>query len=282
MKGDLRALLRGKLTERELGLVFKSYDVIGDIAVIRVQKQLTHHSEEIAEALLHQKNINAVWRQSSPIHGDYRLRDLHWIAGEKKSTTVHKEHGSLFKVDIEKCYFSPRLAFERIRIAKLVKDNETIVNMYSGVGCYSIIIAKHSQAAKIYSIDINPDAIRCMRENILLNRVVGRVSPIEGDANKLVEGTLQGKADRTLMPLPEKAHRYLDHALSSIQPQGGWIHYYDFQHANKKESPVEKTEARVTEKLTRKNIDFELAFARIVRQTGPNWYQVALDIHING
>ncbi len=281
MKGDLRTLLRGKLTERELDLVSKSYDVIGDIAVIRIQEQLAHYSEEIAEALLHQKNIKAVWRQTSPIHGDYRLRDLRWVAGEKRSTAVHREHGSLFKVDIEKCYFSPRLAFERIRIAKLVRDNETIVNMYAGVGCYSIIIAKHSQAAKIYSIDINPDAIRCMRENILLNRVVGRVCPVEGDANKIVEETYQGKADRTLMPLPEKAYRYLDHALSSIQPQGGWIHYYDFQHANKMESPVEKTEARVTEKLEEKNIDFEVTFGRIVRQTGPNWYQVALDIQIS-
>ncbi|MCW4052349.1 MAG: class I SAM-dependent methyltransferase family protein, partial [Candidatus Bathyarchaeota archaeon] len=156
MKGDLKALLRGKLTERELDLVFKSYDVIGDIAVIRIQEQLVRQSEEIAEALLQQKNINAVWRQSSPIHGKYRLRDLQWVAGEKKSITVHKEHGSLFKVDVEKCYFSPRLAFERIRIAKLVKDNEIIVNMYAGVGCYSITIAKHSETARIYSIDINP------------------------------------------------------------------------------------------------------------------------------
>jgi tRNA (guanine37-N1)-methyltransferase len=281
MKGDLRALLRVKLSEKELGLVSKSYDVIGDIAVIRVQEQLVHHSEEIAEALLHQKNIKAVWRQSSPIHGDYRLRDLQWVAGEKKSITVHKEHGSLFKVDIENCYFSPRLAFERIRIAKLVKDNETIVNMYAGVGCYSITIAKHSQAAKIYSIDINADAVRCMRENILLNKIVGRVLPIEGDANKIVEETLRGKADRTLMPLPEKAYSYLDHALSSIKPRGGWIHYYDFQHANKMENPVEKTEARVAEKLRKKNIDFELVLGRIVRQTGPNWYQVAVDIQID-
>ncbi|MCW3981410.1 MAG: class I SAM-dependent methyltransferase family protein [Candidatus Bathyarchaeota archaeon] len=282
MKGDLRALLRGKLTERELDLVFKSYDVIGDIAVIRIQEQLVHQSEEIADALLHQKNIKAVWRQSSPIHGDYRLRTLQWVAGEKRAITTHKEHGSLFKVDVEKCYFSPRLAFERIRIAKLIKDNEIIVNMYAGVGCYSITIAKHSKAAKIYSIDINPIAVRYMRENVLLNRIVGRVFPIEGDANEIVEEALRRIADRTLMPLPERAYSYLDHALSSIKPRGGWIHYYDFQHANKMEDPVEKGKARVAEKLREKNIDFELSLGRIVRQTGPNWYQVALDIQING
>ncbi|MCW4053161.1 MAG: methyltransferase, partial [Candidatus Bathyarchaeota archaeon] len=174
------------------------------------------------------------------------------------------------------------LAFERIRIAKLVKDNEIIVNMYAGVGCYSITIAKHSETARIYSIDINPDAVRYMRENILLNRIVGRVFPIEGDANKIVEENLQGKVDRILMPLPEKAYSYLDHALSSIKPRGGWIHYYDFQHASKMEDPVEKTKARVTEKLRKMNTDFELPLGRIARQTGPNWYQVALDIQING
>ena len=282
MKGNLKTSLRGKLTDKELDLIYKSYDVIGNIAVIRIPEQSVRYSEIIAEALLQQKNIDSVWRQSSPIYGDYRLRKLLWVAGERKSVTVHKEHGCLFKVDIEKCYFSPRLAFERIRIAQLVEDNDVVVNMFAGVGCYSIVIAKYSKASKIFSIDINPHAVRFMRENILLNKNVGRIFPLEGNANKIAKETLNGKADRVLMPLPQKAYDYLDYALLTVKPLGGWIHYYDFQHSKVGENPVEKAETKVAEKLTKQKVTFKLSFSRIVRQTGPNWYQIVVDIHVQG
>ena len=281
MKGDLKSVLREKLSPEELNSIYKSYDVIGDIAVIRIPEQLLHLSETIAEALMQQhKYVKAVWHQSSPVSGDFRLRKLEWIAGEKKTETIYKEHGCLFKVDVKECYFSPRLAFERIRIANLVKDDEVVVNMFAGVGCYSIIIAKHSKAAKVYSIDINPTAVRYMQENVLLNKVVDRVLPIEGDARTLIEKKLKNTSDRVLMPLPEKAHEYLDSALSAVKLQGGWIHYYDFEHARKPENPIEKVKAKVAEKLQQQKINFELPYSRIVRQTGPNWYQIAVDIKV--
>ena len=277
-KRDLKAALQGKISPEELALVYKSYDVIGDIAVIRIPEQLLHHSEIIAKALMMQhKHVKAVWRQSSPVSGDFRLRELELVAGEKRTETVHKEHGCVFKVDIKEAYFSPRLGHERRRIAQLVKDDEVVVNMFAGIGCYSIVIAKQSKAAKIYSIDINPIAVQYMRENTLLNKVVDRVIPIEGDAETIIESQLKSMGDRVLMPLPERAYEFLDSALAAMN-QGGWIHYYDFEHAKKEEDPVEKVETKVAEKLRRQNVKFDLPFGRIVRQTGPNWYQIALDI----
>jgi tRNA (guanine37-N1)-methyltransferase len=227
-----------------------------------------------------QKRLKTVLCQASPVSGDLRLRKLEWVAGEKKTEALHKEHGCLFRTDLERCYFSPRLSHERIRISQQVQPGEVIVNMFSGVGCYSIIIAKNSAAKKIYSIDINPDAVRYMRENIRLNKVVGPVFPVEGDTKNVIEESLQNVADRVLMPLPEKAHEYLDYALLALKPVGGWIHYYDFEHAKKGESPVEKVKAKLVRRLRNSGVDFEVSFGRIVRTTGPNWYQVALDVHL--
>lgn len=281
MKGNLKAILRGKLSSEELALVYKSYDIIGDIAIIRVPDKLLPLNETIAEALMRQhKHVKAVWRQSSPVFGDFRLRKLEWIAGEKKTETVYKEHGCLFKVDVGKCYFSPRLGFERMRIANLVRDNEIVVNMFAGVGCYSVIIAKHSKAAKIYSIDINPVAVKYMRENVLLNKMVNTVIPIEGDAGTTIEEMLKNTADRILMPLPEKAYKYIDSAFLAVNLQGGWIHCYSFEHAKKEENPIEKVKIQVREKLKQQNVNFELPFGRIVRQTGPRWYQIVIDIQV--
>ena len=281
MKGDLRAVLAGKLEPRELKLLYKSYDVVGDIAVIRIPEAIIDRSQTIAEAIMQtQKRVKTVLRQASPVLGELRLRRLEWVAGEKKTETVHKEHGCLFKVDLERCYFSPRLSHERMRISRQVQPGEVVVNMFSGVGCYSILIAKHSAAERVYSIDINPIAVKYMRENVRLNRVEERVIPIEGDAKRVIEERLQNVADRVLMPLPERAYEYLGYAVQALKPAEGWIHYYDFQHAKKDESPVEKVKTKVAKRLQNLSADFEVSFGRIVRATGPNWYQVVLDIRL--
>lgn len=165
-----------------------------------------------------------------------------------------------------------------MRIAKLIQQGETVVNMFAGVGCYSICIAKHSKADKIYSIDINPNAVRIMKENTNLNKVWNRLISIKGDAAKVIENELAGKADRVLMPLPEKAYDYLDSAVKALKPSGGWIHFYDMTYARKRQDAVSFIVKKVSEKLANSKISFKIVHSRIVRDVGPHWYQVALDM----
>jgi tRNA (guanine37-N1)-methyltransferase len=281
MKEDLKVLLADKLEPRKLKLIYKSYDIVGDIAIIRVPEPLKERSKIIAEAVMQiHKRIKSVWRQASPVSGDFRLRSLEFVLGERKTETTHREHGCIFKVNLEKCYFSPRLSHERMRIARQVQPGEVILNMFAGVGSYSIIIAKHSKPEEIVSIDINPFAIQFMQENIKLNKIEEKVVPIQEDAKKVIEEKLQNAADRVLMPLPEKAYEYLDYALLALKPTGGRIHYYDFEHAKKGENPIEKIESKVSEKLQMLGVNFEVMLGRIARTTGPNWYQVVLDIQV--
>jgi tRNA (guanine37-N1)-methyltransferase len=281
MKGSLKALLTNKLKPRNLKLLYKSYDIVGDIAIIRVPEPLKERSKIIAEAVMQtHNNIKAVWRQASAVSGDFRLRKLKWVAGENRTETLCREYGCLFKVDLEKCYFSPRLSYERMRIARQVQPGEVVLNMFAGVGCYSIDIAKHSEAEKIFSIEINPVAVRYMQENIILNKIEEKVVPVQGDAKKVIEERLQNVADRVLMPLPEKSYEYLDYALLALKPTEGWIHYYNSESAKKCEDPIEKIELKVSKKLRMLGVDFQVAFGRIVRTTGPNWYQVVLDMHV--
>ena len=194
------------------------------------------------------KGIKTVLSQTSPVKGDHRVRELRLLAGENKTVTKYKEAGCIFSVDVEKCYFSPRLNHERLRIASQVSPNEIVVNMFAGVGCFSIIIAKKVPQTKVYSIDINPTAYQYMQENVRMNRVFGKVVPLLGDSKEIVETQLQGVADRVLMPLPEKALEYLPAALSALKKSGGWIHYYDFQHAHEK-----KTQSRKQSKKSQRN-----------------------------
>jgi tRNA (guanine37-N1)-methyltransferase len=282
LKKRLRSRLSEFLSSEELTYIYNSYDVIGDIAIIRVTERSRKCSRIIAETIMDvHKNVKTVLAQTSSVLGDFRLRKLEFLAGEDKATTMHKESGCLFSVDVEKCYFSPRLLYERMRIAKQVGNGEVVVNMFAGVGCFSIIIAKHSKPEKVHSIDVNPAAFQFMQENIRLNRVYRRVIPTKGDAREVIEKRLHCVADRVLMPLPEKAFEYLPHALLALKKAGGWIHYYDFEHARKNENPVEKVKLKVAEKLESLDAAFTIPFGRVVRTIGPNWYQVVLDVELN-
>ncbi len=281
MEKSLRDILRDTLALNEIKSLYGSYDIVGEIAVIRVPENLEDRTQAIADALLKvQKHVKTVLAQVSPVEGDCRLRGLEWVAGEKRTETVHKEFGCSFRVDLATCYFSPRLSYERMRIAKLAQPNEVVVNMFAGVGCYSVILAKYSSPEKVYSVDINPAAIGFLKQNARLNRVEAKVQSILGDAKAIIEEKLLGKADRIIMPLPEKALEYLPAALSALKKTGGWIYYYDFQHAYENEDPVEKTEQKVAEKLDSLGAKHLFTCGRVIRSTGPNWYQTVLDIQV--
>ncbi len=279
MRKRLRDRLSESLSLEELGKVYNSFDVIGDIAIIKINS--FQNAEAIAKQIISsQRKIKTVLTPTTRITGDFRVRELKHLAGENKTITSHKESGCIFKVNVEKCFFSPRLSYEHLRIAKLVRSGETVVNMFAGVGCFSIIIAKTVNQTKLYSIDINPAAIQCMEENVRLNKVGGSVYPMLGDAKEIINSKLQGVADRVLMPLPEIALEYLPYALSALKPTGGWIHYYDFQHAPGKENPKEKTKLKVAEKLDCSGLTYVFANSRVMRPTGPNWYQTVVDIKV--
>ena len=281
MRKRLRKTLSGALSPETLGEVYNSFDVVGDIAIIRLPSTSQGNAETVANVIMSRhSNVKTVLLQTSPVAGDLRLRRLAHVAGENKTSTIHREFGCLFSVDVAKCYFSPRLSHERMRIAKMVKPKETIVNMFAGVGCFSIVIAKHAKQAKVFSIDVNPAAVQFIQENVRLNRLYGRIVPLLGDSKELVNSRLQRVADRVLMPLPEKAIECMPYAVSALKASGGWIHYYGLEHAKKAERPAEKAKVRVTEALDALGVDFEVPFVRVVRSTGPNWFQLAVDVHI--
>ena len=281
MPKRLKQILSGSIPTADLTGVYNSYDIVGDIAIIRLEPKPVKHRASIAETIMAvHMNVKTVLEQEGAVHGDFRLRKLTYLAGQKKTATLHNESGCTFKVDVEQCYFSPRLSNERMRIAEQVRKGEIVVNMFAGVGCFSILIAKHSEAERVYSIDLNPDAIGYAEENVRLNKVYGRVMPILGDAKEVIEGRLRHVADRVLMPLPEKASEYLPLAILALTTKGGRIHYYDFEHAANEAEAIVKLKARVSDRLRGLDVAHIIVSGRVVRSTGPRWCQVVLDIDV--
>lgn len=277
MAEDLRTRLKSYLSDDELKLI-RAFDVVGDIAIVKLPERLLPKKHLIGKALMEvQKNVRTVLNQLSPIKGKFRTRELEVIAGESKTETTYRESGCIFKVDLARAYFSPRLATERLRVARQVKPGEIVVNLFAGVGSYSIIIAKHSQAALVYSIDINPHAFEYMQTNIRINKVGDRVVAILGDAREVVEKALAGKADRVLMPLPELSRDFFDVALKTLKPTGGIIHFYDYGEEPDIFGP---SITFVRTKAAERGLEANVLGARRIRSYATRCYHIALDIQI--
>jgi len=272
-------VLEDRLAPHLLASLPQAIDFVGNIAVIEVPPELEPHKKIVGEAILEvNRRVHTVLAKSGAIGGVFRVREFEVIAGIGKTETVHKEHGCIYYVDLKKAYFSPRLSHEHDRVASQVREGETVVDMFAGVGPFSILIAKRREEVQVYAIDVNPDAISLLEKNIEVNRVRDKVKPILGDARKLIEEQLFGVADRVIMNLPEKAIEYVDVACEAIKTRGGVIHFYHF---TKAPDPLETAKIRLIEAVKQTNRSVKkVLLTRRVRATAPYEWQVVVDAEI--
>ncbi|MCJ7571527.1 MAG: class I SAM-dependent methyltransferase family protein [Candidatus Thermoplasmatota archaeon] len=204
-----------------------SYDIIGKIALIKLPTQLLKYKKNIGISILKsKKNIETVCLVK-PVEGELRTRDIQIIAGKKQTKTIHKEFGLTFFVDVKNTYFSPRLANERKRVASLVKPGEIVVDMFTGIAPFAVMIAKYSKAKIIYAVDKNKKAISLAEQNVKINKVIDKIT-LFNDDSKNIKKILEKEqvfADRIIMNLPFSAHDFFIYALDIIS-ENCIIHYY--------------------------------------------------------
>jgi len=272
-------VLEDKLAPHLLASLPHAIDFVGDIAVIEVPPELEPYKTILGEAILRvHKQVHTVLAKSGAVEGVFRVREFEVIAGTGKTETVHREHGCVYHVDLKKAYFSPRLSHEHDRVASQIKEGETVVDMFAGVGPFSILIAKRHDKVKVYAIDVNPEAMRFLEKNIEANRVGEKVKPILGDTKKVIKEQLVGVADRVIMNLPEKAIEYIDAACEAIKPKGGIIHYYAFTNV---QEALETSKVRLIEAVKQTNRSVKrVLLTRRVRETAPYEWQVVVDAEI--
>ena len=272
----LKKALESILTPQESDELISAFVQTGEIIIVRIPDSLLPKKKLIGETLLKEvKIVKSVFYQASPVEGDFRTRNLEILAGEDKTETEYKEFGCRFVVDVANAFFSPRLSTERERIANLIQDGETMVNMFAGVGMFSIMAAKKKKCT-VYSLDINPIASKLCERNVELNKLAGKVISINGETSKIIDDQLEDKADRTLMLLPERSDEFLDSAIKTTK-DGGIIHYYSHIHADKKSDAGKLSENHYLEVTPVKS---EILTSKIVRPVGPRYYQTVVDVKI--
>ncbi|MBU0496563.1 MAG: class I SAM-dependent methyltransferase family protein [Candidatus Thermoplasmatota archaeon] len=222
-----------------MGFLPTSFDVVGSIIMLKLPKEVMGFKREIGSALLQAHPQCATVCLVDPVQGEFRVRDVEVIAGVKSTETVHREFGLFFKVDVGKVYFSPRLASERHRVANLVERGEVVVDMFSSVGPFAVMIARYSFPKRVYAIDKNRDAAGLAEWNVVRNKVQNCVEVVCADADniKYVLGAVRG--DRIIMNLPFGGFDFVSKALS-IANERCVVHYYEIMREEMVEVRIEE------------------------------------------
>ncbi len=258
----------------------RALDVVGDIAIIDIPQELTPYKTLLGETILQTHHgVHVVLAKAGKVSGVFRLREFEFLAGEQRTTTVHREYGCVLRVDVAKTYFSPRLSHEHERVAKLVGADEVVVDLFAGVGPFAVPIARNQKTAKVYAIDLNPQAVELLKQNVRLNRVDSQVYPVVGDARQVVEEWLAGIADRVIMNLPETAYEFVDVACRAIKPSGGVVHFYGFVRQPDSLESFGQRFCAAVEAAGRRVAGLDCV--KTVRETAPFEWQVVLDAHIS-
>ncbi len=266
-------LLERKLTEPELNRLHTSLDILGEIAIIEIPKELLKKEKIIGKAVLEANpQIRAVFRKASAVRGEFRTRKLKRIAGKGGTLTIYRENTCVFKFDAGKVFFTPRMSTERFRVAKQVKKGEAVLDMFAGVGPFAISIAKLCpEVSVVYAIDSNSFAVKYLEESAAMNRLSHKIQAFTGDAAAVVRRFLAGKADRVIMNLPKTNKTFFKDALLALKSKG-IIHFYTFASTEK--------EVKSLVKRSLKKCRYKILEVRKVRPYAPRIWNFAADIKV--
>ena len=274
MAGNLKQLLERKLTKKELSVFIKSFDSLGNIAVIEIPEELEKKEKLIGNTIIESnKNIKTVCRIAGKHKGKFRIQPVKIIAGEKNFIADYRESNSRLVFDVRKTFFSPRLSNERLRISKLIKKGETVGCFFAGVGPYPIVFAKNSQMKKAFAVELNPDAVEFMEKNTELNKVQGKIEVIKGNVNKVAGTRLKDSCDRIVMPMPHGGETFLSASIKALKKKGV-IHFYQVL---EKETAFETAIERAKKECIKQKRKFVLLDKRKVRPFSATKIQVVID-----
>lgn len=258
------------ITGREKELLPAGWRILGDIIIIALRKELENRKAEIGKALLSFYPRCSTVLLDRGITGQVRKPDREIIAGER-TETVHKENCCLFKLDAMRIMYSQGNLAEKKRMSKLGRG-ETIVDMFAGIGYFSIPMAVHSKPRKIFAIEINPVAFGYLKENIKLNKVDEIIEPVPGDCAVV---TPIGIADRVIMGYLN-AHEYLEQGIRALLP-GGIIHYHEAVPEAIEHRPVK----RVMESAEKQKRTANIIGVRRVKKYSPGVWHVVVDVKVD-
>lgn len=200
----------------------EKWEQLGDVVTIRLPKELDGYECDVGEAYAKVLKAKAVLRDIGGIAGSYRTPVVRFLHGSDP-VAVHRENGILYKLDASKVMFSSGNVDERMRMSSIQCDGETVIDMFAGIGYFTLPLAVYQKPKRIISCELNEVSHGYLVENISLNKVSDKVEPILGDNRDLPGDAF---ADRIVMGYVKTTHEFLQTAFRMLK-SGGVLHYHE-------------------------------------------------------
>ncbi|XP_064015260.1 tRNA wybutosine-synthesizing protein 2 homolog [Pogoniulus pusillus] len=235
LRNELRRLLGENWSEELERDVPHAWQRHGDLVLL---------SEDSFRAALWENLGPALWETVASALGAQRLaRQGRVLPDGMRSPSVtlllgqdgwveHMDNGIRYMFDVTKCMFSAGNITEKLRVASLPCSGEVLVDLYAGIGYFTLPYLVHAEAAFVHACEWNGHAVEALRRNLALNGVQDRCRVYHGDSRQL---ELQDIADRVnlgLIPSSEEGWPVACRVLK--KSTGGVLHI----HHNVESHPV--------------------------------------------
>ena len=284
------------------------HDLLGNICIVKFKRDVLLRDKKkwAKEFMSIRPSVSTVLEKVDKFKGRLRTAKTKWILGEKTKEALYKENGCEFRLNIDSCYFSPRLASERKELTGKVKKDEEVLVMFGGVAPFGIVIAKGSKASKIISVELGRECTRYAEINIKRNKLVGRVEAIGGDVRRVLgthlsavksksmpsyapiakelssvrkrigkDKNVDNKFDRIVMARPNLKDSFLDVAFKVIR-KGGAIHYYGFY----PEDEVDKLREMIEDEAKKAKRKIKIMKIKKAGEIGTRKFRFRVDLKI--
>jgi tRNA wybutosine-synthesizing protein 2 len=250
------------------------WEKIGAVVTIKLPDELKQHQEIIGKVYREVLRCTTVLNDRGGILGVYREPVVEVISGDSMTETIHTENGVRFKMDPQKIMFSSGNMAERKRMATISNSRETVVDLFAGIGYFTLPIAVYSNPKKIFACEINPIAYRYLCANAVLNHVTNIIEPLWGDNRKTAP---KDCADRVILGYLQKSQLFLTVALECLRNQDGILHYHEVVPF---ESIPELPLKRIETAAKNYHRSVELLKVNKIKSYAPCIHHVVLDVRI--
>jgi tRNA wybutosine-synthesizing protein 2 len=251
--------------------------ILGHVAILWLNPQIVNYKELIGQITLkYSPKILTVLRRTEAIAGPYRQPAVELIAGSSKTETVFRENKVVFHIDPMKVMFSVGNKAERLHMSKLGMG-EVVVDMFAGIGQFSLPMAVHARPKIVHAIEWNPDAFHYLNMNIQANKVSKILKPHFGDTRLIAPTISIGQADRVIMGLIQGTKAYLEQGIGCVR-SGGMMHIHEI---GPKEDMATELLQEVVRTASSMKRHAELINTRAIKTYNPMYVHFVLDVMIN-